>query len=43
MVLLRKLIRIVRQRSDGRKRLDEVAQLLCSQGYDAAAKLIETE
>jgi len=43
MVLLRELIRIVRQRPDGQRRLNEVAQLLRSDGHDAAAKLIETE
>jgi hypothetical protein len=43
MVLLRELIRVVRQRPDGQRRLDEVAQLLRSRGYDAAAKLVETE
>ena len=41
MVLLRELIRIVRQRPGGQRRLNEVAQRLRSQGYDAAAKLIE--
>jgi hypothetical protein len=43
MVLLRALIRIVRQRPDGQRRLDEVAQGLRSHGYDAAAAIMETQ
>jgi hypothetical protein len=42
-VLLRELIRIIRQRPDGQRRLDEVAHNLRLHGYAAAAAIIETE